>query len=128
MILFLMCVSFGKNLPFIPAEFIFGTICLYLWYCEFSILKIAIFVISNVYLLCLFLQVKFQTFKTFALLTLMLLWSDCQLFHCLVCLYVLGMAVQIIWKSKENVWKTCCTWGYISPQQKNDRNKLWKVL
>ena len=103
-----------KNLPFIPAEFIFGTICLDLWYCEFSILKIAIFVMSDVYLLCLFLQVKFQTFKAGALLTLMLLWSDCQLFHCLVCLYVLGMAVQIIkiWKWKENVWrKTCCTWG-----------------
>ena len=46
-----------KNLPFIPAEFIFGTICLDLWYCEFSILKIAIFVMSDVYLLCLFLQV-----------------------------------------------------------------------
>ena len=100
-----------KNLPFIPAEFIFGTICLDLWYCEFSILKIAIFVMSDVYLLCLFLQVKFQTFKAG---TLMLLWSDCQLFHCLVCLYVLGMAVQIIkiWKWKYNVWrKTCCTWG-----------------
>ena len=69
-----------KNLPFIPAEFIFGTICLYLWYCEFSILKIAIFVMLDVYLLCIFLQKKFQTLNADALLTLMLFRPDCQLF------------------------------------------------
>ena len=109
------CVSHLEKLSFYSSW-------IYLWHHLFISVVLWIFHFENCHFCnvrCLFAllilaSLKFQTFKAGALVTLMLLWSDCQLFHCLVCLYVLGMAVQIIkiWKWKENVWrKTCCTWG-----------------
>ena len=50
----------------------------------------AIFVMSDVYLLCLSRQVRCQAFEADVLPSLVLLWPDSQLFHCLVYFYVLG--------------------------------------